>query len=200
MFKTVVIAALGFAAVSAQFLDERSLQTSTTNNFAAACSVTANVESNCNTSGYCCAAATRTGTTVTAPANLCVSLDFLGQNLTVAGTTYSFSRTCLSANITAPVRTACVDDTGCSAGSCCSNVTLNAGLSTNNGTVVRRFCHAGLANSQSATYGAPAWLASYTSSVRYSTCTPIAEPAESFGSYIKASVMMVVAVLSVALF
>lgn len=90
MFKTIVIAALGFAAVSAQFLDERNLQNSTTTttttaapvNFAAACSVAAatGVETGCNTAGYCCAANTRTGTAVaaTVPANLCVPTDFIG--------------------------------------------------------------------------------------------------------------------------
>jgi hypothetical protein len=200
MFKTVVIAALGFAAVSAQFLDVRNLQNTTTVSFAAACSVAATgVETGCNTAGYCCAAATRTGTAVTAPANLCVNTDFLGQNLTIAGTTYSFARTCLSANITAPARVACTDDSACEVGSCCSNATLTAGLPTANGTVVRRFCNAGTGSSWAANYAAPAWLASYTGSVRYATCTPV-EPPASFGAYIKASVMMVVAVLSVALF
>jgi hypothetical protein len=94
MFKTIVIAALGFAAVSAQFLDMRSLQTSTSNTFSGACSVSATTgaETNCNTSGYCCATATRSGTAVTAPNNLCVSTDFLGQNITIGTTTYSFAR------------------------------------------------------------------------------------------------------------
>jgi hypothetical protein len=202
MFKTVVIAALGFAAVSAQFLNLRNLQNTTTSTFStAACTVAATgVESGCNTAGYCCATYTKTGTTVTTPANLCVATDFLGQNITIQGTTYSFRSTCLSANITAPVRAACSDDTGCAVGECCSNVTLVAGLATNNGTVARRFCNAGQGNSWAANYAANTWLASYTASVRYAACTPNAPPAESFGAYIKASVMMVVAVLSVAFF
>ena len=85
MFKTVVIAALGFAAVSAQFLAVRHLQNTTTSTFnAAACSVnTAGVESGCNTDGYCCTAYTKTGTNVNTPPNICVATDFLGQIITI---------------------------------------------------------------------------------------------------------------------
>ena len=50
------------------------------------------------------------------------------------------------------------------------------------------------------TYAAASWLAGYTATVRTAACTPTAPTVESFGSYIKASVMVVVAVLSVALF
>lgn len=199
MFKAIVIATLSFAAVSAQFLNMRELQTSTS--FTAACSVAATgVETGCNTAGYCCAAATRTGTAVTAPANLCVRTEYIGQNLTIAGTTYSFAKTCLSANITAVAKTACTSDDICAVGECCSNITLTSGLATANGTVVRQTCNAGTADSFTATHVAASWLASYTSNVRYATCTPKVAPPASFGAYIKASVMMVVAVLSVALF
>jgi hypothetical protein len=218
MFKTFALAALGFAAVtSGQFLDERNLQNSTATNattttaapaaaaFTAACTVsTAGVETGCNTAGYCCAANTRSGTApaATVPANLCVPTDFIGQNLTVAGTTYSFSR-CLSANVTAAatVRTTCTGDDGCAAAQCCSNVTLTAGLTTGNGTATRKFCTAGTAATLfTSTYTAASWIASYSATVRNAACTPNPAPAGSFSSYIKASVMMVAAVLSVALF
>jgi hypothetical protein len=216
MFKTFALAALGFAAVtSAQFLDERNLQNSTTTNtstaaptpaaFTAACTVSATTgaETGCNTAGYCCAANTRSGTPLaaTVPANLCVPTDFIGQNLTVAGTTYSFSK-CLSANVTAAatVRTACTGDDGCGTAQCCSNVTLTAGLSTGNDTVTRKFCTAGTAATLfTSTYTAASWIASYSTSVKNAACTPNA-PAGSFSSYIKASVMMIVAMLSVTLF
>ncbi len=99
MFKTVVIAALGFVAVSAQFLDERFLQGNTTNSttaapapasipaisYAAACSA-----DNCNAAGYCCAAYTRAGAAGTAPTNICVPTDFIGQNLTIGGQVHFF--------------------------------------------------------------------------------------------------------------
>ena len=200
MFKTIVIATLAFAAVSAQFLDMRELQTTQSTSLTAACSVSATgVETGCNTAGYCCTNTTRTGTAVTAPANLCVRTEYLGQSILIAGTTYSFGRACLSANITAPARTACSNDDACEVGSCCSNVTLTTGLPTANGTTVRQFCHPGLADSFSASHVQASWLAGYSSNVRYSTCTAKVAP-PSFGAYIKASVMMVVAVLSVALF
>ena len=216
MFKTIVIAALGFAAVSAQFLDVRNLQNSTANSttttttaaptaFSAACAVSATgVESGCNTAGFCCAANTRTGTAVaaTVPANLCVPTDFIGQNITVAGTTYSFTRCLANVTATTPVRTACTANDGCATGQCCTDVSLTAGLSTGLGNVTRKFCTAGSASTLFAsTYTAASWIASYTANVRAAACTPNAAPVTgSFGAYIKASVMMVVAVLSVALF
>jgi hypothetical protein len=211
MFKTIVIAALGFAAVSAQFLDERNLQNGTTTTtaapvaFAAACAVSATgVESGCNTAGYCCAANTRTGTAVaaTVPVNLCVPTDFIGQNLTIAGSIYSFSKCLANVTATAPVRTACAANDGCTVGQCCTDVALTAGLATANGTATRKFCTAGTASTLfSSTYVAASWAASYAASVRSTACTPnVAPVVTSFGSYIKASVMMVVAVLSVALF
>ena len=221
MFKTFALAALGFAAVSAQFLDERNLQNSTANStttttttttatpaapaaFTAACAVsTAGVESGCNTAGYCCAANTRTGTVLatTVPANLCVPTDFIGQSLTVAGTTYSFTKCLANVTATTPVRTSCANNTGCGTAQCCSNVTLTAGLTTGNGTAMRMFCTAGPAVTLfTSTYTATSWIASYAASVRNTACTPNVAPVESFSSYIKASVMMVVAILSVALF
>lgn len=202
MFKTIVIAALGFAAVSAQFLDERNLQNSTTPvAFTAAPTVAATTlaETGCNTAGFAITTNTRTGTAVTAPANLCVPTDFVGQSLTIAGTTYAFTK--IASNVVAVNRTVCTSDDACALGECCTDITLTAGLATANGTATRKFCTAGAAATlYSSTYVAASWLAGYTASVRSAACTPKAAPVESFGSYIKASVMMVVAVLSVALF
>lgn len=203
MFKTVVLAALGFAAVSAQFLnfDERFLQNVTA--VSAACSATATADTGCATAGFCCAAYTKTGTAVTTPAaGLCVPTDFVGQNLTIAGTTYSFGKCVANVTTTTAVtRVACTSDDSCSIGQCCANATLVAGLATANGTATRRFCTDGTASSPfQATYTATSWLASYTSRVNLGQCVPKAAPVETFGAYIKASVMMVVAVLSVALF
>ena len=202
MFKTIVIAALGFAAVSAQFLNERNLQNSTTPvPFTAAPTVAATTlaETGCNTVGFAITTNTRTGTAVTAPANLCVPTDFLGQSLTIAGTTYAFTK--IASNVLPVNRTVCTSDDACALGECCADITLTAGLATANGTATRKFCTAGAAATlYSSTYVAASWLAGYTASVRSAACTPKAPVAESFGSYIKASVMMVVAVLSVALF
>jgi len=202
MFKTVAIAALGFAAVSAQFLNERLLQNVT--NFASACSWTAAAgETGCNTAGYCCMAYTRAGVAGT-PANLCLPTDFAGQNLTIAANVFAF-RGCLNANATVTARTTCVDSTTCGPSSCCANVTLFAGATTgvaNNGTLVRRFCTAGTAQTiASATYTAASWAAGNAATVNAGVCTAnAAVDTGSFGSYIKASMMVVVAVLSVAFF
>jgi hypothetical protein len=206
MFKTIVIAALGFAAVSAQFLDERNLQNGTTTvtpvAFTAAPAVSATgVETGCNTAGFAIATNTRTGTAVaaTVPANLCVPTDFIGSSITIAGSTYAFTK--IASNVVAVNRTVCTSDDACAIGQCCADITLTAGLTTANGTATRKFCTAGAAATlYSSTYVAASWLANYGATVRSAVCTPKAAPAESFGSYIKASVMMVVAVLSVALF
>ena len=217
MFKTIVIAALGFAAVSAQFLDVRNLQNSTTNStttaaptvatlaFAAACSVSATgVETGCNTAGYCCATYNATGTALaaTVPKQVCVSTDFIGSSFTIAGTNYAFTR-CLSANVTAaaPVRTACAADADCGTAQCCANITLQAGTSAAPVSAAKKFCTAGTATPlTSGTYAAASWAAGYVSRSSAAACTPNAAPVESFGAYIKASVMVVFAVLSVALF
>ena len=215
MFKTIVIAALGFAAVSAQFLDVRNLQNSTANStapatltptaFSAACAVSATgVETGCNTAGYCCAAYNATGTALaaTVPKQVCVPTDFIGSTFTIAGTNYAFTR-CLSANVTAAatVRTTCAADTECGTAQCCADITLQAGTSTAPFSAARKFCTAGTAAPlTSSTYVAASWAAGYVARSSAAACTPNAAPVESFGAYIKASVMMVFVVLSVALF
>ncbi len=144
MFKTIVIAALGFAAVSAQFLEYRNLQDAAPVAFAAACAVSATgVESGCNTAGFCCAANTRTAVPTAAP--LCVPTDFIGQNITIGATTFSFSKCLANVTATAPVRTACAANDACALGQCCTDVALTAGLTTANGTATRKFCTAGAA-------------------------------------------------------
>jgi hypothetical protein len=124
--------------------------------------------------------------------------------VTIAGTTYTFATSCIAGNTVATTvaapRVACTDDTGCTTGQCCATATLSAGPSNGLGTTTRKFCTSGAAAAApySATYVAASWIASYTSKVDIAACTvPVAE---SFGAYIKASLMMVVAVLSVALF
>ena len=202
MFKTVVIAALGFAAVSAQFLNQRDLQAAVS--FASACTWTATAgETGCNTAGYCCMSYTRAGVAGT-PANLCLPTDFVGQNITMGTNVFAF-KGCLNATAPVTARTACVDSTTCGVGSCCANVTLFAGATTgvaNNGTAMRKFCTTGAAqNISSATYTAASWALGNSASVTAGVCTANADPAAgSFGSYIKASMMVVVAVLSVAFF
>jgi len=223
MFKTIVIAALGFAAVSAQFLDERNLQNTTANSttttttttaaptsvsqtaFTAAPAVaaTTNAESGCNTAGYAIFLNTRAGTpaAATVPANLCVPTDFINSTFSIAGTNYTFTK--IASNVVAPVRIACTTNADCTtAGSCCADVTLTAGPAPGFATATKKFCTAGAALTLgNSTYTAASWLAGYTATVRTAACTQTtAPPAESFGSYIKASVMVVVAVLSVALF
>jgi hypothetical protein len=99
------------------------------------------------------------------------------------------------------MRTACTGDDGCPTAQCCSNVTLTAGLTSGNGIVTRKFCTAGTAATLfTSTYTATSWIASYSASVKNAACSPNLATGGSFSSYIKASVMMVVAVLSLALF
>jgi hypothetical protein len=213
MFKTIVIAALGFAAVSAQFLDERNLQNTTTTAaptsvaqtaFAAAPAVSATgVETGCNTAGYAIFTNTRAGVAVaaTVPAVLCVPTDFINATLPIAGTNYTFTK--IASTVVGTARTACTTNADCTtAGSCCADVTLTAGPATGFGTATKKFCTAGAALTLgNSTYVAASWLAGYTATVSTAACTQTTAPtAESFGSYIKASVMVVVAVLSVALF
>ena len=219
MFKTIVIAALGFAAVSAQFLDERNLQNTTANSttttttaaptsvaqtaFAAAPAVSATgVETGCNTAGYAIFTNTRAGVAVaaTVPAVLCVPTDFINATLPIAGTNYTFTK--IASTVVGTARIACTTNADCTtAGSCCADVTLTAGPATGFGTATKKFCTAGAALTLgNSTYAAASWLAGYTATVKTAACTPTAPTVVSFGSYIKASVMVVVAVLSVALF
>jgi hypothetical protein len=136
MFKTIAIAALGFAAVSAQFLEERNLQDAATVAFNAAPSVSAaGAETNCNTDGYALVTNTRTGNNVNVPANICVPTDFVGQSLTIAGTTYAFTK--IASNVVAVNRTVCTSDDACAVGECCADITLAAGPAATSGTATR---------------------------------------------------------------
>lgn len=196
MFKTIVIAALGFAAVSAQFLDERNLQGAVAFTAAPAVNAATKAETGCNTEGY---AITKYTTTGTAPAGsvpkagLCVPTDFVGSSIAIGATTYTFTE--ITSSVVAPERIACEADAECGAGSCCTDVTLTAGTTAAPGTTTKKFCTTGAATTfGDSTYDAKSWLAGYVATVNAAVCTP------SFGSYIKASVMVFVAVLSVALF
>jgi len=200
MFKTVVIAALGFAAASAQFLSERDLQAGT---FTTLCTFASGVDS-CG-AGYCCARYTRAGAAPAAPfaANVCAPVDFIGNTLTIATVATAFTG-CLNPNATLPGRSSCTNSTGCPSSMCCSNVTMMAGATGATGSATKAFCvFPASAPNTTATYTAAAWNTGFTSMVSSSVC--VANPAApvdgtSFGSYIKASVMMVLAVLSVAMF
>ena len=203
MFKTVVIAALGFAAASAQFLNERDLQAAS---FTTLCTFTGGVDSCATQAGYCCARYTRAGAAPAAPfaANVCVPQDFIGQTITIGGVATAFPN-CLNANATVVARTACTNSTTCGPSSCCTNVTLSAGATGAIGSTVRSVCHnPSVLNVSSATYAAAAWNTGFTSAVNAATCVanpaPPTDETGSFGSYIKASVMMVLAVISVAMF
>lgn len=207
MFKTVIIAALGFAAASAQFLTERDLQTAS---FTTLCTFASGVDS-CTSAGaaFCCARYTRAGAAPAAPfaANVCVHSDFIGQTLSIGGVATAFTG-CLNTNATITPRTACTNNTGCGASQCCTNVTVSAGAAGGLGTASRLACvNPTTFNGSSSTYAAAAWNTGFTATVALGNCT--ANPAAtngtgtetgSFGSYIKASVMMVLAAISVAMF
>ena len=197
MFKTVLIAALGIAAASAQ-------------TFTTLCTFTGGVDS-CTSSGanFCCARYTRAGAAPAAPfaANVCIHSDFIGQTVTIAGVATAFTG-CLNTNATITPRTACANATGCGASQCCTNLTVAAGVAGTLGTSSRTVCvNPTTFNTSAAVYGATSWTTSYIANVSINancTANPAAPTdstdAGSFGSYIKASVMMVLAAISVAMF
>jgi hypothetical protein len=104
-------------------------------------------------------------------------------------------------NLTAN-RGACTNDSVCSPGSCCATFTDSFGPAATPAIVQnRRFCLDGSANGTQSwgSYASTNVGAGWESRVVQGSCTNVAVP-ESFGAYIKASAMMLVALISVALF
>ena len=100
-------------------------------------------------------------------------------------------------------RVACDDTTNCTVGSCCATFSDFFGSATANATNTnRRFCLDGTKSGLQlwSTYVAGNVGAGQSAQITQGSCTNVVAPAESFGAYIKASAMMLVAVLSVAFF
>ena len=222
MFKAITLIALG-AVASAQFLDSRDLQgegvilSQTSNSttvvnataFATACTSSATADS-CP-SDYCCAKLTRGISPVltTVAAAVCSPVEFHNVTFSINGITNIFLCNQLfnvnTFNNRTSSRSACNDTTACAVGSCCATFTDFFGTATSNATITnRRFCLDGTKSGDQlwATYAAANIGAGQSARITQGSCTNVLPPpaVKSFGAYIKASAMMLVAVLSVAFF
>jgi hypothetical protein len=211
MFKAFTILALG-AVASAQFLS-RDLQALTTlppNNvtvatsFSTACTTTATTDSCPGL--YCCASLRRAGAAVSTAAAVCAPLQFNGTTFNVGSPAVANVWTCINSvnanafrNLTAS-RVACTDDSNCTAGTCCATFTDSFGPAATPAVLsTRRFCLDGSANGTQvwSSYVAGNVGAGIEARIVQGSCTNVVE---AFGAYIKASAMMLVALISVALF
>ena len=223
MYKIAVLATLGFVA-SAQFLN-RDLQGSTTTvaqtsnsttvsaatPFTSACTATATGTTDSCPSNYCCAALRRVTppatawTAVSNSGSVCAPVEFNAANFTISGAINQWNcinqvNVRLFQNATA-TRQACDNDTTCAVGSCCATFSdfFATSATTNATNTNRKFCLDGTKNGiqlwgsySSANVGAGAFA-----QISQGACTNVEA---SFGAYIKASLLMVAAVLSVAFF
>ena len=214
MFKAFTILALG-AIASAQFLN-RDLQESpmlqqtatsippnnvTASSAAPACTASTTADTCPGT--HCCARLSRAGVLVTAPASVCAPVWFNGVNFNVSGVINQWNcANTINSNAWATLtasRTACVNDTTCAVGSCCAAFTHTFGPAAAPGTVTTRACVDGAANG-TAVWNTFATTPATEGRTIQGSCTNVVPPVESFGAYIKASAMMLVALISVALF
>jgi len=220
MFKAFTILALG-AIASAQFLN-RDLQTAAVTLQQAATSVPANnvtvataYSTVCTATAagttdscpgtHCCAKLTRGAAAVTTAATVCAPLWFSGVAFNVSNVANTW--TCINSvntnawkNLTAS-RTACDSDANCTVGSCCASFTHTFGPAAAPGTVVTKACIDGTTNGTAVWSSYPLAVTTVATEAKtvVGSCTNVA-PVESFGAYIKASAMMLVALISVALF
>ena len=209
MFKAITLLALG-AVASAQFLN-RDLQTSNSttvtvaNAFSTACTSSATADS-CP-SDYCCARLTRGTAAVATAAAVCAPIEFHNVTFSIGGANNVFLCNQMfnvnAFNNATSSRVACNDNTTCAVGSCCATFSDFLGTATSNATNTnRRFCLDGTKGGLQlwSTYVAGNVGAGQSAQITQGSCTNVAAPTESFGAYIKASAMMLVAVLSVAFF
>ena len=215
MFKAFTILALG-AIASAQFLsrDLQTLQQAATsvppNNvtvataYSTVCTATATGTTDSCPGTHCCARLVRGTAAVTTAATICAPLWFSGVAFNVSNVANTW--TCINSvntvawnNLTAS-RTACSDDSTCAVGSCCASFTHTFGPTAAPGTVVTRACIDGTTNGTAVWSSYPASVTTVATEGRtvVGSCTNVVP--ESFGAYIKASAMMLVALVSVALF
>jgi hypothetical protein len=218
MYKAITILALS-AVASAQFLNRdledtvvlaqarnTTVTAATASVFSAACTSSATADS-CP-SNYCCAKLTRGAAAVASAAAVCAPIEFDGVTFSIGGVNNTWS--CNNgfngnafnaqyANITA-----CNDTTVCAVGSCCATFSDFFGSATSNATNTnRRFCLDGTKSGIYvwSNYTAGNVGAGQSAQITQGSCTNVDPPAvKSFGAYIKASAMILVAVLSVAFF
>ena len=217
MFKAFTILALG-AVASAQFLSrdlqttlQQSLTTLPPNNvtaatsFSTSCTATATGTTDSCPGLYCCASLRRAGTAVSTAAAVCAPLQFSGVSFNVSNVANVW--TCINQvntnafkNLTS-TRVNCTDDSNCAVGSCCATFTDSFGAAASPALIqTRKFCLDGTANGTQSwsSYVAGNVGAGIEARVVQGSCTNVV-PA-SFGAYIKASAMMLVALVSVVLF
>lgn len=212
MFKTITLLTLG-AVASAQFLGRdlqmlaqtsNSTTVATATSFSTACTFTATADS-CP-SNWCCSKLTRAGAAVSTAAAVCAPIEFHNVTFSIGGvanlwTCNSLFNVATFKNATAS-RVACMDSTTCAVGTCCATFSDFHGSATANATIANRmFCLDGTKAGVQlwGTYVAGNVGAGISAMVTQGSCTNVV-PTVSFGAYIKASAMMLVAVLSVAFF
>jgi hypothetical protein len=209
MFKAITILALG-AVASAQFLN-RDLQTSNSTTvtaataFSTACTSSATADS-CP-SDYCCARLTRGTAAVATAAAVCAPIEFHNVTFSIGNVNNVWLCSQMfnvnAFNTAVASRVACNETTACAVGSCCATFSDFFGSATSNATNTnRRFCLDGTKSGLQlwSTYTAGNVGAGQSAQITQGSCTNVLPPVESFGAYIKASAMMLVAVLSVAFF
>ena len=212
MFKTITLLTLG-AVASAQFLGRDLQMLAQTSNstvvasptpFSTACTSTATSDS-CP-SNWCCAKLARGGVAVSTAAAVCAPIEFHNVTFSIGGVANlwlcnQLFNVATFKNATAS-RVACMDSTTCAVGTCCATFSDFLGSATANATIANRmFCLDGTKAGVQlwGTYAASNAGAGISAQVTQGSCTNVV-PTVSFGAYIKASAMMLVAVLSVAFF
>lgn len=207
MFKLTLFAALGFAAASANFLSEdfRFLQSNVT---------TATISATCNKgtaeacgANYCCSSVTRNGTAVTgtnATVGICAPAEFHTLNFVNVGGNTNYTFTCFypatNTNLVA-AQTACSSASPCNNTNtttfCCAPRSLTLGGVAGSSTA-RSTCIA--SNLYGTQLSANLTAGSINSVAQITANCPVVDTTTSFGAYIKASAMMVVALIAAMLF
>lgn len=223
MFKIVTLAALGFAAANATFLEfDRLLQTgnTTSNTTTVAGPVTSatyiqttcvkptTTVDPCNT-GYCCAYGVKTlqnGTVTNTTAYTCVPAEadgvvFAGFGNATANTSYSLSSKCaLPATATSAVSSF---STNCTSTQCLATRTYTLGTQSGSSNRTACLATASAGTVSWTTFNGTSGLTGYSENIT-ATC-PVVVPVTttttgSFGVYAKASAMMLVALISAMFF
>ncbi len=212
MFKSATLLAIGLAVASAQFLSsdvERFLQTSNSSLTSATaigvatCNRTATTEP-CAAS-QCCLGVTKNGTAVSATTGICAPIGFASLTFNnVSGLNYTFSSCSVAATTTA--WNATLGCTNCSTSQCCATRSWTLGGVSATGAASASSCQS------NSTIGAGdqvlVWT-NYTSASQVGavdakslgTCAAASTGTTgSFGAYIKASAMLVVAMIAATFF
>jgi hypothetical protein len=215
MFKAITLLTLG-AVASAQFLNrdlEGTVLAQSSNStvvasatpFSTACTSSATADS-CPRD-YCCAKLTRNAVAVSTAAAVCAPIEFHNVTFTI-GTVANLFMCNQLFNVNTfreatASRSACMNSSDCAVGTCCATFSDFLGSATANTTITNRmYCLDGTKAGVQVwgSYVAGNVGAGISAQVSQGSCVNVVPPTVSFGAYIKASAMMLVAVLSVAFF